>query len=188
MIHRFSFRLWSWLAAAAVMFGLAGCETPTTQRYSVLPDNNVALRAMNLPQTGVRPFTSIATFDANCRALGPLQVADGIGHVQYIQKAFEDELKLAGLYSAATAKNSIGGTVRRLEFSSSRGITGGSWLIDISLSSTNGRHIDVVEYYEFQSGFVANDACKATADAYLRAVQNLIGKALKHPDFAALTR
>lgn len=167
---------------------LVGCETPTTQRYSVSADNNVALRAMKMPPTGVRPFTSSANFDENCRALGPLQVADGIGHVQYIQKAFEDELKLAGIYSNTSPQYSIGGTVKKLEFSSARGITGGSWLIDISLNSTNGKTFDVVEYYEFQSGFVANDACKATAEAYLRAVQNLIGKAIMHPDFPALTR
>ena len=117
-----------------------------------------------------------------------MQVADNMTHTQYIQKAFEDELKIAGAFAPVSPRVSIGGKVSRLEFSSSKGVTGGYWQIDLNLDSSNGRKLAVSEYYEFSSGFIANDACRNTADAYARAVQNLVGKAFKSPLFAELLR
>ena len=117
-----------------------------------------------------------------------MQVSDGINHTQYIQRAFEDELKIAGAYAQGAARVSIGGKLNKLEFSSSKGITGGYWQIDLTLDSSNGSKLDVSEYYEFNSGFVANDACRNTAEAYSRAVQNLVGKAVKSPTFADLVK
>jgi hypothetical protein len=42
------------------------------------------------------------------------------------------------------------------------------------------------EHYEFNSGFIADTACKQTAEAYLPAVQNIIGKIVKSPEFKSL--
>jgi hypothetical protein len=109
-----------------------------------------------------------------------------MSHTDYIRKAFEDELKVAGIYAAASPRATISGTVKKLEFSSSRGLTGGSWDIEILLNSSNGRTLPVAEHYEFESGFVADTACKQTAEAYFPAVQNLIGKAVRSPEFKAL--
>lgn len=117
-----------------------------------------------------------------------MQVADNLSHTQYIQKAFEDELKIAGAYTQGSPRVSIGGKVNKLEFSSSKGLTSGYWQIDITLDSTNGKKLDVSEYYEFKSGFSANEACRNTAEAYSRAVQNLVGKAVKSPGFGDLLK
>jgi hypothetical protein len=76
--------------------------------------------------------------------------------------------------------------VNRLEFSTTKGLTGGSWTIDLTLTSSNGKVIDVKEYYEFKSGFGANEACRNTAEAFSRAVQDLVGKALASPAFPGL--
>jgi hypothetical protein len=165
---------------------LSGCETPTTQRYSILADNNVAIKALSVSGIGIGYFTGPPSFDANCRALGPLAVADNLTHTQYIQKAFEDELKVAGAFAQMSPRVTLTGYVSRLEFSSSRGLTGGSWTIDLVLTSSNGSRMNVTEYYEFASGFVANEACRQTANAFSRAVQNLVGKAVRSPDFAGL--
>ena len=175
----------SLLAVAAL---LAACETPTTQRYSISADNNQAIKSLGASSIGIRTFAGPAGFSSNCRALGPMQVSDGINHTQYIQRAFEDELKIAGAYAQGAARVSIGGKLNKLEFSSSKGITGGYWQIDLTLDSSNGSKLDVSEYYEFNSGFVANDACRNTAEAYSRAVQNLVGKAVKSPTFADLVK
>ncbi len=174
------------LITAAI--ALTACESPTTQRYAISADNNQAIKVIGATGIGVRSFAGPADFSSNCRALGPMQVADNLSHTQYIQKAFEDELKIAGAFAQANPRVSVGGKVNRLEFSSTRGLTGGYWQIDLSLDSSNGRRLDVSEYYEFSSGFVANDACRNTAEAYSRAVQNLIGKAVKSPTFAELLR
>jgi hypothetical protein len=173
-------------AAICAALLLSACETPTTQRYSISADNNIAAKSLGKTGIGIAAFAPPAQFDPNCRALGPLQVADGLDHTQYIQKAFEDELKIAGVYAAAGARVTLAGKVDKLEFSSSRALTGGSWTIDLSLRSSNGRSITVNEYYEFNSGFIATEACRNTAEAYSRAVQNLIGKTFKDARFRSL--
>lgn len=174
------------LLAAAL--ALSGCESPTTQRYAISADNNLSIKAMGATGVGVRPFTAPAQFDANCRALGAMKIADNLTHTQYIQQAFEDELKVAGAFAQTGPRVTLGGQVKNLEFSSSKGITGGYWQIDLKLDSSNGKTLDVSEYYEFNSGFVANDACRNTAEAYSRAVQNLVGKAVKSPAFVELVK
>jgi hypothetical protein len=171
---------------AVIALVLAGCETPTTQRYAISADNNQAIRALNTAGVGVGAFTSAVTFDSSCRAFGPMQVADGLTHVEYIRRAFADELKVAGAFAPTSPRITLSGTVNRLEFSTTRGLTGGSWTIDLTLISSNGKLVNVNEYYEFKSGFGANEACRNTAEAFSRAVQDLVGKAVGSPAFPSL--
>jgi hypothetical protein len=172
----------------AACIALAACETPTTQRYAISADNNQAIKSLNASGIAIGTFSGPSDFNPNCRALGPLQVADGITHTEYIRKAFEDEFKLAGAHTGAAPRVTLSGKVSQLDFSSSRALTGGSWTIDLVLASTNGKSMAVKEYYEFNSGFVATEACRNTAEAFSRAVQNLVGKAIKSPDFAGLVK
>jgi uncharacterized lipoprotein YmbA len=167
---------------------LTACETPTTQRYSISADNNVTIRALGINGVGFSTFVAPPDFSSNCRALGPMQVADGLTHTQYIQRAFEDEFKIASAYAASGARVTLSGKVNKLEFSSTRAITGGSWAIALQLSSSNGKTLTVDEYYEFNSGFAAFEACRNTAEAFSRAVQNLVGKTVRHTRFAELVR
>lgn len=174
------------LGVSLVALLLAGCETPTSQRYAVAAENVQALRAIGATGVAVGGFASPADFSAMCRGLGPLQVADGLSHTAYLEKAFADELKIAGSYAAGTPRVVLSGVVHKLEFSSMRALVGGSWSIAITVRSSNGQQVSVEEHYEFSSGFAANEACRNTADAFPRAVQNIIGKTLRHPNFAAL--
>jgi hypothetical protein len=174
------------LLIVTVALILAGCETPTTQRYSVSPNNDQVIRTLNTNGVGVGPFTGARSFDLKCREVGALEVADGMTHVEYIQHAFEDELKVAGAFATASPRVSLTGLIDRLEFSSTRGLTGGSWNIDLTLASSNGKVLKVSEYYEFKSGFSGMEACRNTAEAFLRAVQDLVGKAVGSPDFPVL--
>lgn len=167
---------------------LSGCESPVTARYSILADNNVAIKGLGVGGIGVGSFTPPSTFDANCRAVGALQISDNLTHTQYIQKAFEDELKVAGAFAQASPRITLTGQIPRMEFSSTRALTGGSWTIDLVLTSSNGNRMTVAEYYEFPSGFIATEACRQTAEAFSRAVQNLIGKTVRSPEFASLVR
>ncbi|MBW8760755.1 MAG: hypothetical protein JF586_24505 [Burkholderiales bacterium] len=176
------------LLLAISALALVGCETPTTQRYAISADTNQTIKSLGTSGIGIGTFSAPANFSANCRALGPMQVADGLTHTQYIQKAFEDELKIAGAYAAKDSKVLLTGKVEKLEFSSMRALTGGSWSIDLALNSSNGKSLKISEYYEFNSGFSAPEACRNTAEAYSRAVQNLIGKTVRDPSFADLVR
>ena len=42
------------------------------------------------------------------------------------------------------------------------------------------------EYYEFESGFIADTACKQTAEAFMPSVQNIISKIVRSPEFRKL--
>ncbi|MDQ2652729.1 MAG: hypothetical protein M3Z20_06745 [Chloroflexota bacterium] len=175
------------LALAVLSLAMAACETPTAQRYSISADNNSAIKALSVTSVGFRSFTGPEKFNATCRALGPIKVADGLSHTQYIQKAFEDEFKIAGAHAQdRVPQTTLGGVVTKLDFSSSQGLTRGFWDIDLTLESSNGRTLSVSEHYEFDTGFIANEACRNTAEAFTRAVQNLVGKAVRTPDFKGL--
>jgi hypothetical protein len=173
------------VAACAVF--LVGCESMVAPRYSVTGDNNMAIRALSTNGIGVGEFRGPRLFDPNCRMLGPLEVADGLTHTQYIRRGFEEEFKVGGIYSAAP-RIVLTGYVNRMEFSSARNITGGNWTIELILASSNGMTMKAEESYDFTSGFIANTACKQTAEAFAPAVQNLIGKFLRSPDFAMMLR
>lgn len=174
------------LIFALLALALSACSTYMPQRYSISADNNVALKAIESGNINVGAFKGPTNFDNNCRAAGPIAPPDNMSFEAYIQKALADELKVAGKYDEKMPKITLSGVVEQLAFSSSRGLTGGSWDIGLRIHSTNGKSIYVSEHYEFNSGFVADTACKQTAEAYFPAVQNLIGKLVKSPEFIDL--
>jgi hypothetical protein len=165
---------------------LSACSTFTPQRYNISADNNIALKAIGVGNINVGAFSGPASFDRACRGAGPIAPPDNMSFEAYIQKAFADELKVAGLFDDKSPQTTLSGAVEKLSFSSSRGLTGGEWDISLRINSSNGKSLFVSEHYEFESGFIADTACKQTAEAYLPAVQNLIGKAVKTPEFRTL--
>jgi hypothetical protein len=174
------------IVLAFSVLALSACSTFTPQRYSISADNNVALKAIGVGNINVGTFTGPATFDSACRGAGPIAPPDNMSFQGYVQKALADELKVAGLFDDKTSKTTLSGAVEQLSFSSSRGLTGGEWNIGLRVDSSNGKSVTVSEHYTFESGFVADTACKQTAEAYLPAVQNLIGKLINAPGFQAL--
>lgn len=168
------------------LIALSACSTYTPQRYSISADNNVALKAIGVGNVNVGSFAGPVVFDRACRGAGPIAPPDNMTFEAYIQKALADELKVAGMFDDKTPKTTLSGVVEQLAFSSSRGLTGGEWMISLKVSSSNGKSASVSEHYLFESGFVADTACKQTAEAYLPAVQNLIGKLVKSPGFKSL--
>jgi len=176
------------LFAFPIALTLAACSTFTTPRYSSNADTNVHLKSLGVSSIAVGSFSGPKEFDNACRAAGPLAPPDGLSHTEYFRKALEDELKFAGLHVPASPRIVLSGVVNKLEFSSARGLTGGSWDIDVTLSSSNGRKMSAKERYEFESGFVADTACKQTAEAYMPTVQNLIKKIVYSPEFKGLVQ
>lgn len=171
---------------ALSVLALSACSTFTPQRYNISANNNVALKALGTANINVGTFTGPSAFDRACRGAGPIAPPDGMSFEAYIQNALADELKVAGMFDDKTPKTILTGAVEQLSFSSSRGITGGEWNIGLRVNSSNGKSVFVSEHYEFESGFIADTACKQTAEAYLPAVQDLIGKLVKAPEFKSL--
>lgn len=174
------------VAIALSVLSLSACSTYMPQRYNISADNNVALKALGVSKINVGTFKGPNTFDSGCRGAGPIAPPDNMSFEGYIQKALADELKVAGMFDEKMPVATLSGELEKLSFSSSRGLTGGEWDIGMRINSSNGKSISITEHYEFNSGFIADTACKQTAEAYLPAVQNLIGKMIKSADFKSL--
>src|SRR4249919_1848489 len=172
--------------AAGVAVLMAGCSTMTPARYSVSMDNNQALKAYQGATMQLASVTAPGKYDANCRLMGPIQATDNMTIPQFVQKAFNDEFKFAGVY--ADSGTTLNGTLDRIAFSSTTGLTGGWWDLSITLNSSNGKSLKAENRYAFKSGFDAITACNQTAQALAPAVQDLIKKAVSDPQFGELLR
>ncbi len=175
------------LPVLALAIAVAGCSTYAAPRYSIAPTNIAALRAFRGQAVNVGPFTAAkpGRNEITCRAVGPTRTPDGEPFEEYIRKAFIADLSIAEVYSAA-APVTLTGRVDALDFSS--GLTDAAWDIAVTISSSNGKSVSVDNRYPFSGNFVGEVACNQTAQALMPAVQDLIGKIIAHPDFAALLR
>ena len=104
--------------------------------------------------------------------MGPIHASDNMTIPQFVQKAFNDELKFAGLYSESGTK--LDGMLDKIQFSSTSGLTSGWCDLALTLKSSNGKSLSTQKKYEFKSGFDAITACNQTAQALGPAVQDLI--------------
>jgi hypothetical protein len=175
------------IIAAITVLILSAC-TNAPQRYGISADNNMALKASGGGNINVGTFTNTADFSNNCRGLyGSLSLPDNMSFEGYIQKGLADELKVAGMFDDKEAKITLSGVIEKLAFSTLTSLTGGgSWDIGLRVNSSNGKSTYVSEHYEFDSSIQVWAACSQTANAYMPAVQNILGKLIKSPDFKSL--
>lgn len=171
------------LLGVALCLSLAACDSFTAQRYSISADNDMTLKAMAGTHVTVGTFTTAKEFDHSCRLVGPIELPDGLTYEGYVQKAFKDELQVAGLYDTQ-APVSLTGVLTNV----SSGSTSGTWEISITVNSSNGKSLSADEHYDFHTSFSAVSACHNVADAFQPAVQSLIGKVIASPDFKALLK
>lgn len=163
---------------------LSACSTMQPPRYAISVDNIQKLKTYEDAKVEFISLNQSANFNSNCRLMGPIEPADGLTIPQFVSKAFNDELKMAELYSKDGTK--LSGDITKVEFSSISGLTNGYWDIGLKLNSSNGQSLSVSNKYTFKSGFDAITACNATADALSPAVQDLIYKTVTHPEFGKL--
>ena len=175
------------LAAGA----LAACQAPAPlQRALLAPAHADAVRALKARSVAFAGFdTAPEGFSASCRGIGSLAFAEDLSAPQVIRRAFEDEFKAADALATGSARVTLTGSVDQLKFSSTQAMgTGGSWMISITLRSSNGKSFQMHEFYEFDTSLMPQEGCRRTADAYGRAVQNLVGKVVGNAEFAPLIR
>ena len=167
----------------------AGCMTITPGRYSILVDNHQALKKYAGSQVRIAAMLTPVNYRASCRLItGKILGPDGMSIAQFVEKAFNDELKLANIYSDNGV--SLIGSLTEINFSSGHGglLASGWWDLSLTLNSGNGKSMRVANRYEFESGLDRNVACDRTARALTPAVQDLIKKAVTDPQFGTLLR
>ena len=162
---------------------LSGCSTYAASRYSISVDNVVALRTLNgkTVNVGAFPSSQPGKSDIMCRGVGPIKTPDGEPFSEFIRKALLDELKLANAFSP-TAPVTLTGNLDLIDFDSHEG----SWNLALTIKSSNGRLMVVKEDYSYKTSYYGETACNQTAQALMPAVQNLVGKIVRSPDFITL--
>lgn len=169
------------LSVIAVL--VSGCSTYSASRYSISTDNVVALRSLNGKTVNVGAFSASTPGQKEimCRGVGPIKTPDGEPFAEFVRKAMLDELRIANIYSSS-APVTLTGNLDSIDFSSNSG----NWNLALTIRSSNGRSMSVSESYAYTSSFYGETACNQTAQAFMPAVQNLVGKIVRSPDFAAL--
>lgn len=168
-----------------VLLGVSSCSTYSVNRYAVSVDNVSTLKSVAGENINVGEFNSVEESKTSimCRGVGPIKTPDGKTFEGFIRKAFVDELTMADAYNA-DAPVTLTGTLESIDFSSASG----SWDIAMTINSSNGKSISVLESYSFTSSFYGETACNQTAQALMPAVQNLIGKIVQNSDFPNLIK
>lgn len=162
---------------------LSGCSTYSAARYSSSTDNVMALRELKGKVVNVGAFsaTKPGLNEIMCRGVGPIKTPDGESFADFVRKALLDELKLANAFSASSPVT-LTGHLDAIDFSSANG----SWNLALTVKSSNGKTMTASEQYAYKTSFYGETACNQTAQALMPAVQNLVGKIVRSPDFAAL--
>lgn len=169
------------LFAVAVL--ASGCSTYSASRYSISTDNVMALRSLNGKTINVGAFSATipGQKEIMCRGVGPIKTPDGEPFAEFIRKALLDELKISNSYSSL-APVTITGNLDAIDFSSNSG----NWNLALTITASNGKSMSVSESYGYTSSFYGETACNQTAQAFMPAVQNLIGKVVRSSEFVAL--
>jgi hypothetical protein len=173
------------IAALALLLGACAFATP---RYDASPDTTVALKLVGAGGIFVGAISDPTTSSNYCRAAGTIAPPDDLTFATYIQKALTDELKEANLHSNSSPRITLTGSLDSIRFSSRRGQFDyvGYWDFAISLRSSNGKSMSAREHYSFPTGWYAYVGCARTADAFMPAVQSLIKRIVRAPDFKTL--
>jgi hypothetical protein len=163
----------------------AGCSSYTVAKYGVSPETVSSLRTHGGQKVNVGPFSAkkAGLTEIGCRAVGPIKSPDGKPFEAYVRQALIDELRVAELFGEA-APLTLTGNLNELEFSS----TSGKWILDLTLTSSNGRALNAREEFSYETSFVGEKGCALTAQAFPSAVQSLIGKLVRNPEFSGLLR
>ncbi len=166
---------------------VVGCATNNSPRYASSADTVHTMRSLKLGDVAtVGNFSMTSAADLQCRAVGPIMLPDNHNLPSYIKKAFEDELKLAGIYNQSNPSITLTGIVNKASFVSAKGFFQGHWELDLTIQSSNGKSVTASEQYDFDSAYLADKGCQKTADALVPAVQNVLQKIANSPNFKDL--
>jgi hypothetical protein len=164
------------LSVAVLSTGCAYNASP----YGASVRNVESVKSYNLKPVAIGKFQAAkpGLSSITCRAAGPVNVSPNFE--AYIERAFIDELKLAGAYDA-TSSLVLTGKLEEVDFSS--GITDGNWSFTLTVTNARGESFTTKSKFGFSGSFVADKACQEVAQAFGPAVQKLIEDVVRDPKF-----
>ncbi|UXH79251.1 hypothetical protein [Roseateles amylovorans] len=167
------------VALMAASIALTGCAYNASP-YGASVQNVEAVKTYNLKPVSVGKFQAKTPGQSSitCRAAGSVKIEPSFE--AYIEKAFIDELKLAGAYDPA-AGLVITGKLEQVDFSS--GMTDGNWSFTLTLTNSRKESYTTSSKFPFSGSFVAEKACQEVAQAFSPAVQKLLNDIVRDPNF-----
>ena len=161
---------------------ISGCAYNTSP-YGASVRNVETIKANNIKPVAVAQFSSAKPGLASitCRAAGPVTVTPSFE--SYIERAFIDELKLAGAFNPGS-NITLAGKLEEVDFSS--GMTDGNWTFMLTVSNNRNESFTTKSTFGFSGSFIADKACKEVAQAFGPAVQKLIEDVVRDPTFKQL--
>lgn len=177
------FRILALLAALPLA---AGCSTFAVSRYSVSPDNQEEIRALEARAPGatsqIGPFIGLkdaGRTEIGCRAAGPVQLPDGLTFSQYLRKGLSDEMRAAGIYSTSSGPK-ISVTVQSIGINS----YSGTWDVRAS-AEIDDQQFPVEVKHRFGAGAFDSGSCPNAANAFVAEAQDFVRAIITNPKFAA---
>jgi hypothetical protein len=164
------------VVAAGLLSGCAFQSAP----YGASVANVEAIKASSIKPVSVKPFqaTKPGLNSISCRAAGPVTVTPSFE--AYVEQAFKDELKLAGVYDPASPLV-LSGKLEEVDFSSALG--GGAWNFSLTISNARQESYTTKSTFPLTSSFIADRACQEVAQGLGPAVQKLIQDVVRDPKF-----
>ena len=174
-----------WITLLLTVTACWGCANFDVGRYGVSVENNAALRKLDGQKVNVGAFTAAEPGKSAiaCRAVGDIGTPDKQPFEEFIRKALIDELTVSNLF-AQSAPVMLTGYVGKVDFNSNAG----EWQLVLTVTSSNGQNMTVVDNYKYGFTYFAETACARTAKSFVPAVQVLIGKLVYNPNFADLLK
>ena len=166
---------------SALILAVTGCASATVPAYVVSARNVETLRSVGR-KINVGKFVSVNPAGSLSVGFGgKVYVPGKWTFAAYIQHAMSDELRMANLFSAS-APTKLTGLLEDADFSMYREV----WTVDLVVTSSNGKAVRVKAEHDFQQGHDMRAVCTPAAQAFVPAVQQLLGNLYTSPEFRAL--
>jgi hypothetical protein len=161
---------------------LGACTTHIVPPYAVSSVNSSGLRASKAPEVSVGRFDAFAGVDLSpACGDGTVVTSDGTSLDEYVRQAFVDELTAAEKFNPKSPLV-LNATITELNYSPEDG----HWDLALVVRSTNGKSLAVLEEYSFQTTHTGETACIQAANAFVLAVQQMVGKVFTNEEFPEL--
>lgn len=173
------------LASIAAITLISGCSIfKTVPRYTPDPENIQALQAVVETPVNIGAFTD-ASFrkELTCRSLAILKAPDNWTYADVIRYALIDELTQAERYNPESPVT-ITALLNRIDFETEQG----SWIITMTLTSSNGQSMTIEEKHSYNGILFGEIACSQAAGNYMPTLKKFIKNLLMSPEFAELTK
>ncbi|MDL2284701.1 hypothetical protein LJC19_06135 [Oxalobacter sp. OttesenSCG-928-P03] len=173
------------IASIAAIALLAGCAVfKTVSDYTPDPENIPAIQANVAIPVNVGEFTD-ASFrkELTCRSLAIVEAPDEWTYADVIRYALIDELTQAERFDTESPVT-ITALLNRIDFETEKG----SWIIRMTLTSSNGKSMTIEEVHAYSATGIGEAACVQAVSHYRHVLAKFMKNLLASPEFAGLTK